>query len=90
MNREIWFRILQVAVVAPWLYHISRRSGTTPYFRVGLKLVAGSIIMLNVKPLMEDYANAKLLLAKLQEEMQTGNSALANVPLIIEGESESV
>ena len=88
MNREIWFRILQVAVVAPWLYHLSG-STKSPYFRVGLKLVAGSIIMLNVKPLMNDYKNAQVILADLKTKLDAAN-ATATLPKIIEGESETV
>ena len=82
MNREVWFRILQVAVVAPWLYHISNKTEQA-YFRVGLKLVAGSIIMLNAKPLWEDYQNAQKLIAQLQEQMKQ-----KQLPTIIEGEIE--
>ena len=86
MNRAVWFRILQVAVVAPWLYSISGKTSST-YFRVGLKLVAGSIIMLNIKPLMQDYKNAQVLLAQLKTQMETTQ---ANLPTIIEGESETI
>ena len=86
MNRAVWFRILQVAVVAPWLYHVSAKT-SSPYFRVGLKLVAGSIIMLNIKPLMQDYKNAQVLIAQLKTQMET---AQASLPTIIEGESETI
>ena len=53
MNREIWFRILQVAIVAPFLYTVSEQQKNA-YFKLGLKLVAGSIIIMNVEPLMTD------------------------------------
>ena len=53
MNRDIWFRILQVAVVAPFLYTISEQQKNA-YFKLGLKLVAGSIIIMNIEPLMTD------------------------------------
>ena len=85
MTRDVWFRILQVMVVAPWLYHVSNKSSST-YFKVGLKLVAGSIIMLNIKPLMEDYKNAQLILAQLKSEIET---VTATAPVIIEGELET-
>jgi len=88
MNREAWFRVLQVAVVAPWLYHVSTKQNHSPYFRVGLKLVAGSIVMLNVKPLMQDYANAKELLENVAKELQPRTAA--NAGNVIEGEAESV
>ncbi len=52
MNREIWFRLLQVAVVAPFIYTISEKQ--TGYFRLGLKLVAGSIVIMNIEPLLRD------------------------------------
>lgn len=84
MNREVWFRILQVAVVAPWLYYISNQT-KQQYFRVGLKLVAGSIIMLNIKPLYQDYLNAQEILTQLKTEMEP-----KKLPVIIEGESEPV
>ena len=53
MNREIWFRILQVAVIAPFLYTISEQQKNA-YFKLGLKLVAGSIVIMNVELLMKD------------------------------------
>jgi hypothetical protein len=52
MNRETWFRLLQVAVVAPFIYTISEKQ--TGYFRLGLKFVAGSIVIMNIEPLMKD------------------------------------
>ena len=86
MNREVWFRILQVAVVAPWLYHISARTDSD-YFRIGLKLVAGSIIVLNAKPLYQDYLNAQKLLSDIraQMEQETGPKTA-----VIEGEFTDV
>ena len=84
MNRLVWFRILQVAVVAPYLYHVSNRVDSA-YFRVGLKLVAGSIIMMNAKPLWQDYQNAQQFIAQLKEQMNK-----QKLPVIIEGESEPV
>ena len=53
MNREIWFRILQVAVVAPFIYSMSEQQKNA-YFKLGLKLVAGSIVIMNVEPLWND------------------------------------
>lgn len=50
MNRETWFRILQIAVVAPFIYSISEQQKNA-YFKLGLKLVAGSIVIMNVQPL---------------------------------------
>jgi hypothetical protein len=85
MNREVLFRVLQVAVVAPWLYHISQKSDTSPYFSIGLKLVAGSIIALNAKPLLNDWKNAQALITQLQNQVDE-----TKPPTIIEGEVETV
>lgn len=51
MNRELWFSLLQIAVVAPYLYHLSRET-KSGYFDIGLKLVAGAIIMNNIRPVL--------------------------------------
>ena len=85
MNREVLFRVLQVAVVAPWLFHISQKRDTSPYFAIGLKLVAGTIIALNAKPLMQDFQNAQALIAQLQNQVNEQKP-----PAIIEGEVETV
>jgi len=53
MNRETWFRILQVAVVAPFIYTLSDEEKNS-YFKLGLKLVAGAIIIMNVPPLLAE------------------------------------
>lgn len=90
MNREVWFRVLQVAVVAPWLYQISSKTDQ-PYFRIGLKLVAGSIIMLNVKPLYQDYLAAQKLLTELRANMAPpAGSARAIEGDVIEGEASEI
>ena len=86
MNREVWFRILQVAVVAPWLYHISSKTDQR-YFRVGLKLVAGSIIMLNIKPLYNDYLAAQKILRQVAAQMASPPADRANV---IEGQASEI
>ena len=52
MNRAMWIRILTVAVLAPYLYKQSAKE--TGYFAVGLKLFAGSLIAVNIIPLMND------------------------------------
>ena len=53
MNRETWFRLLQIAVVAPFLYTMSEQQKNA-YFKLGLKLVAGSIVIMNAEPLFKD------------------------------------
>ena len=52
MNRDIWFRILQIAVVAPYIYSLSEKQNA--YFKLGLKLVAGSIVIMNAGPLFQE------------------------------------
>jgi len=66
VNRELWFRILQVAVIAPYLYSISEKQ--TGYFRLGLKLVAGSVVLMNVEPLMRDLQPLIQAAAKLKAD----------------------
>lgn len=69
MNREIWFRILQVAVIAPYLYSISEKQ--TGYFKLGLKLVAASVVVMNIEPLMRDLQPLIQAAAKLKAEADT-------------------
>ena len=52
MNREMWLRILTVAVVAPYLFKLSGKE--TGYFAIGLKLLAGGLVAINIKPLIAD------------------------------------
>ena len=66
MNRETWFRILQVAVVAPFIYSISEKQ--TGYFRLGLKLVAGSIVIMNIEPIMKELQPLIEAAAKMQAD----------------------
>jgi len=66
VNRETWFRILQVAVIAPYLYSISEKQ--TGYFKLGLKLVAGSVVLMNIEPLMRDLTPLIQAAAKLKAE----------------------
>lgn len=66
MNREIWFRLLQVAVVAPFIYTISEKQ--TGYFRLGLKLVAGSIVIMNIEPLLKDLQPLIQAAAKMKAD----------------------
>ena len=51
MNRETWFQILQIAVLAPYVYTLSDEE-TNSYFRLGLKLIAGAIVIKNIPPLL--------------------------------------
>ena len=53
---------MQVAVVAPYIYKLSRESDND-YFNVGLKLVAGSIVVMNVRPILVEAAPVLKVLA---------------------------
>jgi len=97
MNRQAWFRLLQVAVVAPYLYHLSRNE--KGYFGVGLKLVAGSLIAMNIQPLLKDAELAKTQaqnvlanLAKAQQTLQAQNAArtVVNADDVADGEFTAV
>ncbi len=70
MNREIWFRILQVAVIAPFLYTISEQQKNA-YFKLGLKLVAASVVLMNVEPLMKDLQPVITAALKIKAEADT-------------------
>lgn len=50
-DRELFFQALQIAVVAPYIYNVSGKIDSD-YFRIGLKLVAGSIVVMNAKPII--------------------------------------
>lgn len=54
MNPDLLFRLLQVGVVAPWLF-LASRDQESPYFNVGLKLVAGAIVGVNAPVLWAAY-----------------------------------
>jgi hypothetical protein len=76
----MWMRLLTVAVVAPYLYKVSSKE--TGYFGVGLKLVAGGLIVSQIPALLKDYetvaAQAKKIaanLVKAQETLDKQNAA---------------
>ena len=87
MNREMWLRILTVAVLAPYLFKQSQKE--TGYFGVGLKLLAGGLIALNIPPLMEDakvlQAQAKTFMQQVAAAQKTLN-ANARIPVTIDAE----
>ena len=55
MNKQLWQRLLWVGVAAPYVYYLSRGE-KNEYFNVGLKLLAGSIVVANIKPLLTEAA----------------------------------
>ena len=57
MDRAMLLRILTVAVVAPYLYKVSTKE--TGYYSIGLKLLAGSLILTNVPQLLKDVDTMK-------------------------------
>lgn len=73
MNRAFLQRLLMMAVVAPYLYKLSSREDG--YFSIGLKLVAGGIIVANIEPLIKESkqvaTDAKAFLAQVQKAQQT-------------------
>jgi len=71
MNRELWFRILQVAVVAPYVYQLSKNS-ENDYFSIGLKMVAASLVVANIKPILLQAAPA---IQKLANATATASNA---------------
>ena len=89
MNREMWLRILTVAIIAPYLFKLSGKE--TGYFAVGLKLTAGALIAINVLPLIEDaktlQTQAKGFLAQVAAAQETLNKT-ARVPVTVEAEME--
>lgn len=54
MTPDTIFRLLQVGVVAPYAFKASRDQ-ENPYFNVGLKLVAGTILVANVPILLAAF-----------------------------------
>lgn len=88
MNRELWNRILQVAIVAPYVYALSRRE-KNEYFSVGLKLVAGGIVIANLQPLIREAAPVLKVLA--DAAMQSNRTIDANTRAkAIDGEYSNV
>ena len=55
MNRDLWTRLLMVGVAAPYLYKLSKKE-QNDYFNVGLKMLAGVIIVTNIKPILVQAA----------------------------------
>ena len=88
MNREMWLRILTVAVVAPYLYKLSGKE--RGYFSVGLKLLAGGLIAINVAPLMQDaktlQTQAQGFLQQVAKAQETLNKT-ARVPTTIDADA---
>ena len=68
MNRETWFRLLQVAVIAPYLYHRSEKE--SGYFKIGLKLVAAAVIVRNVPPLVAEVQPLIAAAAKMKADAE--------------------
>ena len=66
MDKDTWFRILQVAVVAPFIYSVSEKQNG--YFKLGLKLVAGAIIIQNIVPLFDEVKPLILAAQKIQQD----------------------
>ncbi len=87
MNRALWFRILQVAVAAPYIYSISEQQ-KNPYFRLGLKLVAGSIVAMNLEPLWREAQ--PMIQAAIKLKTEADRISAAQTDKAIEGEFTEV
>jgi len=74
MNREIWLRILTVAVVAPYLFKLS--GNERGYFNTGLKLVAGGLVAANVVPLLKDFETIKTQTASFMAQVAAAQETL--------------
>lgn len=64
-GREVWFSILQAAVLAPWLWREASQEKNA-YFAIGLRLVGTAIFVANLPPIIaqaqtiaDDYKAAK-------------------------------
>lgn len=67
MNKDTWFRILQVAVVVPFIYTLSEDQKNV-YFKLGLKLVAGAVLVMNIQPLIREAQPLIQAVVKLQSD----------------------
>ena len=72
--REAFFRLLQVGVVAPYLFKLSKSE--TGYYSAGLKLTAATLIAMNVRPLIADYDMLAKDAKKLGEEFAKARQQL--------------
>lgn len=79
MDRETWLQLLQLGVVAPYVYYVSEKQPM--YFKVGLKLVVAALVMKNLPPLIE---KAQPLIAAAQKMQQ--DNLIAAKETAIEGE----
>ena len=75
MNRELWNNILQLAVAAPFLYVVSEQQDNA-YFKLGLKLIAGAIVIKNLGPVFEEIRPLYVAAQKIKavEEQQRANA----------------
>jgi len=90
MTREMWLRILTVAVVAPYLFKLSgKESG---YFAIGLKLLAGGLVAINIKPLIADAEILKTQASGFLKQVAAAQETLnknQRVPVTINNETAS-
>lgn len=87
MNREIWLRVLTVAVIAPYLYKLSGKEDG--YFGTGLKLVAAGLVAANVVPLLKDFETVKGQAAGFMAQVAAAQETLnktQRVPTTIDAE----
>jgi len=88
MNRAMWLRILTVAVVAPYLYKLS--GDERGYFAVGLKLLAGGLLAVNVVPLIADAKVLRQQASGFLQQVAAAQDTLnknQRVPVTVEAEN---
>ena len=92
MNRAALLRLLMGGGGAPFIYQVSREQDSV-YFSVGLKLVAGSLIMTNIGPLLEDYKNVAEQAKNLAANLVKANETLqknAKTPAVVNAEAVEI
>lgn len=70
-GRELWFSILQAAVVAPWLWQQAGKSDNQ-YFSIGLRLVGTAIFVSNIPPIL---AGARDIAAQYSDAKKSQTTA---------------
>lgn len=70
VNRNLLLNGLMVGVVAPYLYKIADKEDV--YFKLGLKMLAGTIAIVNLPPLIEEvkplYQAAQMIKQQAEEK----------------------
>ena len=85
MDKLLAFRLLQVAVAAPWLWYISGNKGTPAYFNYGLKGLAATLVIINGPPIYRAIVqHGEIIRTLYAQHLRAQQDAEAR---IIEGEA---